>query len=129
MSQNVTDVLEVRRAFASAIIAGSPFYGPNDLVGAAMTVIVERASAGYIRGPKADRDTIEAFLSHAEAAGLDLRVSAPSTDSPEDTVHVADLVDDYSYAWGRAGYLLGLAVGMQLGPHAFDGIDDAKGRR
>lgn len=24
-------------------------------------------------------------------------------------------------AWGDAGFLLGLAVGMQLGPHAFDG--------
>jgi hypothetical protein len=42
------------------------------------------------------------------------------TDPADQTESAEDVLTTHESAWGEAGFLLGLAVGMQLGPHAFD---------
>jgi hypothetical protein len=41
---------------------------------------------------------------------------------PEHAEDLGDAALSLGYAWGTAGYLIGLAVGMQLGPHVFDRV-------
>jgi hypothetical protein len=47
------------------------------------------------------------------------KAGAAITDGGDHPNDLSDQYFDYAMAWGEAGYLLGLAVGMQLGPHAF----------
>ena len=46
--------------------------------------------------------------------------TVPAHDKPKDLDDLSSVALSLALAWGRAGYLIGLAVGMQLGPHAFD---------
>jgi len=53
--------------------------------------------------------------------GLDLDVPDPAEDDADQQSPLADAVISVGVEYGRAGYLLGLAVGMRLGPEALTG--------
>jgi hypothetical protein len=53
----------------------------------------------------------------------------PNPDRPTETIAKVDLLAQLWTPYLDAGFLVGLAVGMQLGPHAFDGIEATKGTR
>jgi hypothetical protein len=66
-------------------------------------------------------DALVALGDRLEAAGIDATMPNPTRDDPESCSPLEDAMLSRAIEWGHAGYWLGLAVGMQLGPHAFDG--------
>ena len=65
-------------------------------------------------------DAMHALADRLAAAGVDAQVPDPWADDPNHMGDVDDGMLSRAIEWGAAGYLLGVAVGMQLGPKAFD---------
>jgi hypothetical protein len=73
---------------------------------------------------------LEAFFARLEKAQADsTRIAFPLRDDPENKWPAEDVLINYGSDCIEAGFLVGLAVGMQLGPHAFDGIEQKRGAR
>jgi hypothetical protein len=111
VKEDIAEVLRAQRLYAASIIAGSPMYQRSELIPEAITLLAAPRIDDY-------RENIDQFLERVNAAGINVR-TPDGKGSPHD---ISDQVTNLVYAWARAGYTLGLAVGMQLGPHAFDGF-------
>jgi hypothetical protein len=62
----------------------------------------------------------------ADAGHLGEEVPNPYTDDPGNVGYLDDAMLSRAIEWGAAGYVLGIAVGMRLGPTAFDARGGAK---
>jgi DNA-binding transcriptional ArsR family regulator len=69
------------------------------------------------RRAKGQRDGYGSAAQYAAA----WRDAAQRIPAPHNTESAEDVLITHAASWGDTGFLLGLAVGMQLGPHAFDG--------
>lgn len=67
-------------------------------------------------------ENIQAEDARLSALGHETCIATPTAGDPAYTEHLDDAALTLGVAWGSAGYLVGLAVGMQLGSHAFDRI-------
>jgi hypothetical protein len=63
---------------------------------------------------------LTAFARRLEAAGITTKIPAPfmGGGEPDPTAPFEDVVFDIAIEYGMTGYLLGVAVGTLLGPHA-----------
>ena len=101
---HVREVLAIRERFATAIIASGIFNTTDEL----WTEVVGRTAEA------------EALPIHKALEPLErMRVANPFKKG--ETTSAGDVFGDLMSVYGDAGFLVGLAVGMQLGPHAFDG--------
>lgn len=72
-------------------------------------------------------EDIQALDDRLHEAGQETTVPMPTRDDPDYRQHLGNAAVALGVAWGQAGYLIGLAVGMQLGPDAFDS-EQGRGR-
>jgi hypothetical protein len=63
----------------------------------------------------------------ALCAALGPATQVPDPHRPGDTAFAVDVLTSLYTAYLDAGFLVGLAVGLQLGPHAFDTAAQSKG--
>jgi hypothetical protein len=112
-------VLHIQRAHAADLIASGIFSGRDEWGGVIEDVAKPEAAA-------TDAALVALFerLEAIEPGSTQL----PNPQNPNDGFDMAaiDVVTMHFTAYMDAGFYVGLAVGMQLGPHAFDGIE-AKG--
>jgi hypothetical protein len=109
MATFVQRVRHIREAFVAQIIAAGIVEG-DDFVEAVVQVTGHEAFY---------HEHISALAKRVEEAGIDGRIPSPILDDVDSWFDDAML--SRAIEWGYAGYLLGLAVGMQLGPDAFNG--------
>jgi hypothetical protein len=103
----IREIQTIRQQHAAALVAVGIFSddeGWTDL-------------AGRLAEPKAKRTTaaLEAWLG---------KEYVPNPDGSTQTIAKSDLLCQLYSCYLDAGFLVGIAVGMQLGPHAFDGIGE-----
>jgi hypothetical protein len=120
----LTQVAAIRDAIAPLVIASGVNEG-DDWV---------EPVAAFLKEPcLAIRDDIRALDERLEQQGIDTDVLNPDFEGPQSRAALSTAVVSLGVGFGRAGYILGLAVGMQLGPHALDapalGAADAKRRK
>ncbi len=111
----VQTVLSLRAKYASLLIAGGIF-GDTTVVSEVIADVVKRMTDHDRR-----HEALNAIFTRAKDAGVEIRVPAKDCDD----INEGDWGDEVMYhlmlQWGDAGFMLGLAVGMQLGPDAFTG--------
>lgn len=110
----MAEVRHIRQRFAADIIAKGIFTS-DDLQTEVISTIAD-----------ADADiaaALKSLSSFFERPGVDRQISCPLEDDAKHTDWASDVATGLTYKWGEAGFLVGLAVGMQLGPHAFDGVE------
>jgi hypothetical protein len=66
-------------------------------------------------------DAIQALDARLEQQGVDSSVPTPHKYSPDDVSRLDTAVTELAVDFGRAGYMLGLAIGTLLGPNALKG--------
>lgn len=113
--EGVKRVRQLRAEVAAGIIAAGIFGGEevqDEIIGELM----ERDPEFRRR-----RQALKEILTRAKDAGVEIRIADKGTDEPSEGAWAEDVAFDLMLEWGQTGFLLGLAVGMQLGPHAFDG--------
>jgi hypothetical protein len=110
----VRAVRELQHRYAAAII-GAGLFSNGELWTGIMAALAERDAA---QSATALNDLFERLERATPGATW---IAAPTPDDSRHTESAEDVLVTHATAWGDAGFLLGLAVGMQLGPHAFDG--------
>lgn len=112
VTKRIREVLAIQQLFARPIIAAGIFNDNGDLWTDVISSVAKPKAAAIEAALIALFDRME-----SQAPG-----SSWMTD-PTDKRDVAaiDVVCDLYTRYADAGFLVGLAVGMQLGPHAFDG--------
>jgi hypothetical protein len=118
--KKMRDVLRIQRRHAGHLIASGVFNDCDDWTDVVDDVAAQRAEPV--------RAVFEELCNRLEAAAPD-STKVPNVNSPGETEWAYDLMIYYGTVYMDAGFSVGLAVGMQLGPHAFDGVDATKGRR
>jgi hypothetical protein len=104
----------IQREYAAAIIAAGIFSNLEHWPGVVAPIAEEEAGDAS--------QALEAFFGRLEREAPDsTTIPFPLDDDPTHTEPASDVVDILATRWGAAGFLVGLAVGQQLGPHAFDG--------
>jgi hypothetical protein len=106
----IARIRAIQREWAPAIIAQGVFTDSPDAAIAAL------ASADPFVAEAERR--LEDFFEHA---GHNERIPFPLKGDPDHQDWAADVAGTRAYGWGDAGFLVGLAVGMMLSPHAFGG--------
>lgn len=122
LEQRIERIKALRRRFAAALIADGL---DGELLTEVMGAITEADESIASTEAVIDRH----FEAHPEQ---DTRLLFPGLKGVEDREeHVWDRAKSFAYWWGDRGFELGVAVGMQLGPHAFDTIGPVppRGRR
>jgi hypothetical protein len=98
----------IRKNWAPAIVASGLF---SDL----QTNALNALATSDPRDQEMDKH-LDAFF---RQPGVDAPIPNPLPDDPTYTSYASDVAASRAFLWGDAGFLLGVAVGMQLGPHAF----------
>ena len=104
----------LRKAYAKPIIAAGIFPISRDLWSGIVNVLAKEEA-------QHDKKALDRFFERLRAAGVDLDIPHTMPGHPDLVDIASDVVISYASHWGDAGFMLGLAVGMQLGPHAFEG--------
>ena len=107
----IREIQTIRQRHAAAIIAAGLFSDSEQWTDVAATL-----------GEPEAKPTSEALAALLGAG----RVSNPN--DPSHTIAKSDLLCQLYTPYLEAGFLVGVAVGMQLGPHVFDGVETMKGR-
>lgn len=102
------------RPYVAAIIAAGVF-GSDEAWTGVLAALAETDAAESLAALNGLFDRLE------KASPDSTRIAFPIADDPKHTDCAADVLTTHASRWGDAGFLLGLAVGMQLGPHALDG--------
>ena len=123
IAQRVRTVRAIQQQYAAPIIAAGVFNNDDDrwtgLVGG---LAEQQAVTSYT--------ALTAWFQRLEKASPNsTRIPFPIFDFPKNDDFAADVLIAHASSWGDAGFLVGLAVGMQLGPHAFDGAMTPKATR
>ena len=105
MQPRLAYVRAIQQQYAATIIAAGVFGADPAWDG----VIAALANASAVKSSRA----LVGLFDRLEKA-------APGSSRIETTA-AEDVLTEHESAWGEAGFLVGLAVGMQLGPKAFDG--------
>jgi len=105
-------VRTIQRKWAPAIIAAGVLNDDDP-----WTDSLARFAAADPRVASVERSLDEYF----KGADTDPLIADPLPDDASHESHVSDVAASRAFGWGDAGFLLGLAVGMLLGPHAFEG--------
>jgi hypothetical protein len=64
---------------------------------------------------------LNAFFDRLQSAGFNTEITYKLDSGETETLTAVDVCNHYASTWGDAGFWLGLAVGMQLGPEALKG--------
>jgi hypothetical protein len=111
-ARQIRELQTIRQRYAVDIIAAGLFSDEEE-----WTDVAARLGA-----PKAQR--AEAAL---EELLRDAPERVPDPNGQRETVAPVDIICDIYTEYLDAGFLVGVAVGMQLGPHAFDEYQVTKG--
>jgi hypothetical protein len=105
--KQIRDIQTIRQQHAAALVAVGIFSDNEEWT----------EVAGGLAAPKAKRTAaaLEAWLGNEYV---------PNPDGSKQTIAKSDLLCQLYSHYLDAGFLVGVAVGMQLGPHAFDGIGE-----
>jgi hypothetical protein len=107
-------VQAIRRQHAAAIIAAGVFSDTTEHWTAVMSALAEEATGET-------RKVLDAFVQKIEAMSPEaVQVPWPEDYDPTATTSVDNVILHHATLYADAGFLVGLAVGMQLGPQAFD---------
>jgi hypothetical protein len=106
---------EIQHRYAAAIIAAGVFSDCGEHWSGILCALAERDTAGSSAALYGLLRRLE-----DETPGS-TRIAAPGPGAPHNIESAEDVLITHAASWGDTGFLLGLAVGMQLGPHAFDG--------
>jgi hypothetical protein len=104
----------LQKAYAKPIIAAGIFTTSKDLWSGIVHVLAKEAA-------RDDKRALDAFFERLRSAGVDIEVPHPLPGHPDLVDAASDVLLSYAGHWGDVGFLLGLAVGMQLGPYALSG--------
>lgn len=115
---NAIDQLrDIQRRFGPLVIADGPL-GNGDLFSDVIGQLVQEDARLH-----AMEERLTAFF---QRPGTDVMMLDPIADDPKNESFASDVASTRAYTWGDIGYRLGLAVGMLLGPHAFDTTGGAR---
>ncbi len=117
--EKIAQVRAIQRQYAAAVIGAGVFHTDTEPVEHWSGVL------GSLAEPAARQalNALNALFKRLEAAQPGSTSLSYPSDDPIDRCAASDVVFAHAVAWGDAGFELGLAVGMQLGPHAFDGLE------
>ena len=110
-------VRAIQQQYAATIIAAGVF-GSNPAWDGVLSAL---ANANAVTSSRALVGLFDRLEKAAEGSTR-LAVRWLPTDPAHETTAAEDVLTEHEIAWGEAGFLLGLAVGIQLGPHALDGV-------
>jgi hypothetical protein len=104
----------LQRLYAGPIIAAGLFNRSGDLWSGILAALAKRDGRDY-------KMALDAFFERLRSAAVDVTVPHRIGSSVDESDLVTDVCLSYAACWGDSGFALGLAVGMQLGPHGFEG--------
>lgn len=104
-------VQSVRRVYAAPIIAAGIFGTGNHLWSGVVNGLARERSRHY-------KAALDAFFQRLRASGVETEIPYRPDGRQRFTDVVSDVCIQYAAEWGEAGFVVGLAVGTQLGPHA-----------
>lgn len=119
--EHLVDALpEVRRlrtlqkAYAQPIIADGIFNSSGGVWWGILAVLAKEAAQD-------DKAALDSFFGRLQSVGIDTKIAPRTRRGKSETDFAIDVCNSYASSWGDAGFMLGLAVGMQLGPDALKG--------
>ena len=104
----------LQKAYAQPIIADGIFNSSGGVWWGILAVLAKADG-------REDKAALDAFFERLQSVGIDTKIPSRRTRDSGEADFAIDVCNSYASAWGDAGFMLGLAVGMQLGPNALKG--------
>jgi len=111
MLPDVRRVQTLQKAYAGPIIADGLF---NSSGGLSWGILASLAK----EDAREDKAALDALFERLRSAGIDTRIHRRKPRVGGESDFAIDLCNSYASTWGDVGFMLGIAVGMQLGPNA-----------
>ncbi len=111
MLPDVRRVRSFQRAYAGPIIADGLFNSSGGLWWGILASLAKEDA-------REDKAALDALFERLRSTGIETRIHRRHPRAGDESDVAIDVCNSYASAWGDVGFMLGLAVGMQLGPHA-----------
>lgn len=107
-------VRALQRMYAGPIIAAGLFNTSRDLWSGILAAVAKQDGQDY-------KLALDVFFERLRSTGVDVNVPCRVGSTLTEADLMSDVCLSYASCWGDSGFILGLAVGMQLGPDALWG--------
>jgi hypothetical protein len=117
LSEALPEVRRLRtlqKAYAQPIIADGLFNSSGGVWWGILAVLAKEEARN-------DKVALDSFFERLQSVGIDTMIARHSRRGEAQSDFAIDVCNSYASAWGDSGFMLGLAVGMQLGPDALKG--------
>ncbi len=104
----------LQKAYAQPIIADGIFNSSGGVWWGILAVLAKEEA-------RQDKAALDSFFQRLESVGIDTKIARPTRRGKSEADFAIDVCNSYAASWGDVGFMLGLAVGMQLGPAALQG--------